>query len=266
MNFFCYSSLRFQCQVICLILGSLCVAHVSHGIVFSLYVSQPGDMTSNLSGVLTETFDGADVDWVTDGGYDSLIGDYSIVSGVSDVIGSNIYGANTGDYLALDPSAVVNLDLDSDVEYFGFAWPAGDDLNQVTFLNDGQVLFVVRTADVTAFLDDGPVTAIDGSEYATADYLGQPPNGTANTAEYYAYLSVVATDGGVFDQVIFSHNRTSGKFETDNHSTHTTAPELLPTDWAYAYDSSDLIPEPSSYTMILGLTAIAFTLVRRRRG
>ena len=118
----------------------------------------------------------------------------------------------------------VTLDLSSENNYFGFWWSAGDVNNSITLLLNGTALATFTTANLAALLPDTAgtsVTAVDGAQYNTINYYGNPADGE-DTNEPFAHLNIIAT-GRQVNQVLFS-NPGNTEFESDNHS---VAPRLI---------------------------------------
>ncbi len=62
------------------------------------------------------------------------------------------------------------LDLDTNANYFGFWWSAGDINNSISFFENGVLLATFDTADIVSLLPNSPTgkdTAINGSTYNT---------------------------------------------------------------------------------------------------
>ncbi len=204
-----------------------------------VFVSAPTVMVSNVTGgtLETETFEGfgavPDFTWAPlPAGYASTLGTYLQTAGQSYVKNDDQYGAGTGKYMSIRNGARVNLELVTPVQYFGFAWPAGDGQNTIRIKRNGQIIGEFMTVNVVALLPKNAsnfITAIDGSSYSTFDYYGKPGTGQNNN-EPYAYLHFVATPGLAFDEVEFAMGA-GGEFENDNHSILSDGAPILQGDW-----------------------------------
>lgn len=203
-----------------------------------VYTSAPGMMASNVTGgtLDTETFENFNAlpqyNWAPmPTGYNSSIGQYYQTTGQSYIQPDDKYGAGTGNYLAIKTGAGVHLVFDNPVQYFGFAWPAGDGQNNIKIFRDGEIIGIFATSDVIALLPNNPsnfITAINGTQYSTSSYFGKPGTGQ-NSGEPYAYLHFVATAGLAFDEIEFAMG-TGGEFENDNH-TLLDGTAILQGDW-----------------------------------
>jgi LruC domain-containing protein len=204
-----------------------------------VFVSAPTVMVSNVTGgtLETETFEDfvalPNFSWAPlPAGYASNLGTYLQTEGQSYVKNDDQYGAGTGKYMSIRNGARVNLELFSSVQYFGFAWPAGDGQNTIRIKRNGQVIGEFMTVNVVSLLPKNAsnfITAIDGSSYSTFDYYGKPGTGQNNN-EPYAYLHFVATPGLAFDEIEFAMG-VGGEFENDNHSILSDGAPILQGDW-----------------------------------
>ena len=190
------------------------------------YVEAPGFQASSLSGITTTDFNS-----LSTGNYSTplttAIGVYQASS--SDqfrVIGADNYGGagGIGNYFAIGSESGFTgplvLDLNSDANYFGFWWSAGDANNTISFLENGVLYATFDTADIVGLLPNSPsgtVTAINGSTYNTQNYYGNPNNLAQDTQEPFAYVDVIA-NGLTFNQISFSNANLFSGFESDNHS------------------------------------------------
>ena len=205
-----------------------------------VYTSAPGSMTTNVTGVTvtTEDFTSFSVppnnsNWAPlPGGFTSSIGTYYQTAGQSYVKPDDQYGAGTTTYMAIKVGGKVKLSLNTAVQYFGFAWPAGDGSNTIKVKRNGIVIGTFATSDIVALLPkdaSNTITAINGSTYTTDQYYGKPGTGQ-NSNEPYAYLHFVASSGLAFDEIELSMGG-GGEFENDNHSIVTGGAPVLQGDW-----------------------------------
>ncbi|GAB1418018.1 hypothetical protein MASR2M12_07830 [Bacteroidales bacterium] len=198
-------------------------------------------MSSDVTGGIqkTETFSSFNpiapiYNWAPNpGGYNSQIGNYKKISGNSKVQLDDTYGANQGNYMSLEKNSKVRLTFNSPQNYFGFAWPAGDNLNEIKIIRNNVVIGTFSTADVIAKLPNNntKVTALNGSQYTTKDYYGKPPSRILNTGEPYAYLHFIASAGLAFDEIEFVQGNSSGEFENDNHTILTNGTPVAQGKW-----------------------------------
>jgi hypothetical protein len=190
------------------------------------YVEAPGLQASSLSSITTTDFNS-----LSTGNYSAplatSIGTYQ--ASPSDqfrILGADQYGGagGTGNYFAIGSQSgfvgPIVLDLNSDANYFGFWWSAGDVNNTISFLENGVLYATFSTADIVGLLPNSPsgsVTAINGSTYNTQNYYGNPNNLSQDAQEPFAYVDVIA-NGLTFNQISFSNANLGSGFESDNHS------------------------------------------------
>ena len=168
---------------------------------------------------------------------------------------NNQYGGyQQGRQLAVDNPGSVTLTLDTPVKYFGFYFTAGDANNKIDLYDGPTAVLTFSTGSLISLLPNHPtskVTAVNGTQYFTKDYYGQPVSGQ-NASEAYAYLHLIATGTSSFNCIVLSE-LTGAIFGNDNHSVRTTAPAVPGT--------LVVVPEPASLAW-LGLGVL--TLRRRR--
>jgi LruC domain-containing protein len=206
-----------------------------------VYTSAPGMMVSNVTGgtLTTETFESfnvppSDFNWAPSStGYNSSVGTYFQTTGQSYIKDDDQYGAGTGQYMAIRTGAKVRLVFENPMEYFGFAWPAGDGQNNIKIYRDGEIIGTFATTDVIALLPKDQtnfITAVnETTQYATFDYYGKPGTGQ-NSGEPYAFLHFVATEGLAFDEIEFAMGA-GGEFENDNHTLITDGTPIVQGTW-----------------------------------
>ncbi|RYD33654.1 MAG: hypothetical protein EOP85_20560 [Verrucomicrobiaceae bacterium] len=232
----------------------------------SIYLSPNGIETAEESGitnVTTETFNNRPTGSVDN--FLGTVGTYTTPWGGS-VENGNIYSGATQDkYLGIQSGSSTTLTLTGDVAYFGLYFSAGDGGNSFDVKNNGATIFSFNTAALIAMLprtEEGRITAINGQQYKTRDYYGQPGTGH-NGSEPYAYIHIIGTEGTTFDQIVLSEAPNTAIFENDNHSIRTSAPELPDTLVHVSTNPTiNQIPEPSA-ALIGGIGALL--LLRRRR-
>lgn len=144
---------------------------------------------------------------------------------------------------AQSSQTLLQLQLEGKQNYFGMYWSAGDAANQLTFYLGQTIVAAYSTRDVVAFVS------------GLAGYYGNPNNG-ANRGEPYAYLNFYATEGDVFDRIVFTNAGTGSGFEMDNHSVllRDEAGEdgdggLSGTVVPQSPTSTTPVPEPASWTL-----------------
>lgn len=232
----------------------------------SIYLSPNGIETAEESGitnVTTETFNNHSTGSVNT--FAGTVGTYTTLWGGS-VENGNIYSGATQDkYLGIQSDSSTTLTLTGDVAYFGLYFSAGDGGNSFEVKNNGVTIFSFNTAALIAMLprtEEGRITAINGQQYKTRDYYGQP--GTShNGTEPYAYIHIIGTEGTTFDQIVLSEAANTAIFENDNHSIRTTAPEL-PDTLVYIPTTPTTLPIPEPSAALIGGIG-ALLLLRRRR-
>jgi hypothetical protein len=204
------------------------------GIIFT--VENAGVQQTTLSNTISETFNLLPAGALNS--YTSPIGQYSSGAVISN---PNAWGgANQSLYIAVGAQSSTTsytLDFANDINYFGLSWQAGDAKNELRFLNNGNLVQAFNTSDVFSAL--------------SSSYKSNPNTGQ-NTSEKYAFFNFIATQGTVFDQVMFYNNGTTTGFETDNHTIlRTTVPTV-----------EGEIPEPATFALV-GIACIALAARRR---
>lgn len=222
------------------LLVSLAALNTAHaGIIFTTEAA--GVQQTTVSSTITETFDLLPTGSL--GAYNSLIGNYSGGAVISDP--NEWGGAGQSRYVAVGAQSGTtsySLSFASDLNYFGLSWQAGDAKNELRFFNDGNLVQSFSTNTVFASLSNS--------------YKGNPNTGQ-NMGEKYAFFNFVATNGTVFDQVMFYNNGTSTGFETDNHTILRLVDPQIPTLEAET-------PEPATIALV-GAAMLALVLKRRRK-
>ncbi|MEI6675885.1 MAG: hypothetical protein WCO57_11985 [Verrucomicrobiota bacterium] len=212
--------------------------------------------------IFTETFNSHPTGGIN-GYYSTTIGvTYSTTSSKDVIKGNDQYGGyHEENYLGVTANSSVTLTLAAPAQYFGFYFTAGDPYNSIKVMSGLTTLMDFSTATLINMLPKGSgshITAINGNQYATDDYYGQPTS-NLNSSEPYAYLHFVAFGGTTFDQLILSQG-SKFIFENDNHSILTATP-VIPGSLVYVEGSA--IPEASSWCMVL--SALGGSLLVRRR-
>ena len=233
----------------------------------SAYISPPGGQSapaSGITGVTRELFLPSDIGLGTFTSFESTIGTYTSDGGTT-IIGNNQFGGyRKGQYLGINPGDFTLLELDQPAGYFGLLFSAGDGGNSFeAYDSNGRLIFLFNNSALIAQLPNVPlaqVTAINGTQYNTEDYYGQPVTG-ANPAEPYVYLHLVADADTKISTIIFRQAIGGGIFETDDHAVRATAP-IVPSTLVsiQGLGIPVSIPEPSS----LALLALSSILLLRR--
>ena len=199
-----------------------------------VYFSPPAAQSTTVSGVATETFDQlATGIWTTTHVSTAGIGTYTGSStNPFGIMASDVYGGATDsghtsptNYLGLgnDSNSVnpVYLTLTNPASYFGFWWSAGDQYNRVDLYQGSTLYATFSTQDLLTFLNNGTgnITALNGTQYATSAYFGNPniTSGSKDSTEPFVYVSFVIT-GASIDKLAFYNLSTASAFESDNHS------------------------------------------------
>jgi uncharacterized protein (TIGR03382 family) len=239
----------------------------------SLYISQPGQQTSSVTGTTVTTFDSLAPGNVT-APYVSPIGTYNASSTspfnvqAANQYGGAINGATMTSYFTIGAqsgtSAPVSVRLNQDADYFGFWWSAGDANNGISLYNGSTMLAHFTTQMLITLLNGGAgqVTATDGATYNASSYYGNPNTGQ-NGGQPYAFVDIVAT-GLTFDTIVFDNSGSVGTgFESDNH-TITSAPVTLSGDHVFAGNLNATTPEPAPFMLMAG--GLVLIAAGRRRG
>jgi hypothetical protein len=194
----------------------------------------------------------------------TITADYTGPNGVQ-INPADQYGGagGTGNYIVAFGSTpytlnVSSTDLVGGVNYFGYWLSALDSGNQAQFYGaNGDLLFTFKPQDVlnavTRNLNSG-------------EYYGNPdaPNAGADAAQPYIFLNFFDTTGS-FSKIVFQEIPSSdGGYESDNHTfghytgfgQGTVIPLTL---------STQGVPEPATWTMMLLGAAGLGALARRRR-
>jgi len=199
---------------------------VTPGGVILTYAQDPGVMdapTASLPGISVETFNtGATSSTKYTNFVWSGVGTYDQVC----VMPTNEYGgADNSDFCVQSanegsPNNVTKttLTLNSNSQYFGMWWSAGDANNYLTFYNGDTIVAAFSTATL---LDQ--LKANSGGN--SSPYLGNPNTGTnhgKDSGEMFAYINFFASDADTSWNKIVLYDPNSSGFESDNHADLTT--------------------------------------------
>ncbi len=216
--------------------------------------------------IFTENFNGLPVGAVTTYVSPTVGVTYTAADGGVNIQQNDQYGGNNqGNYLGIGSAKTVVMTLPLPSQYFGFYFTAGDVNNKIGIFSGGTEILSFSTATLIAMLpnaEGSKLTAINGSQYLTADYYGKP--GTSeNSSEPYAYLHFVGSGATTFDEIRLTQGDTA-IFENDNHSILTgipSVPESLVQ--VTSVSAAPAVPEPSGALLaVAGIAAMA--LVRKR--
>ncbi|MGE4541501.1 MAG: LruC domain-containing protein [Bacteroidales bacterium] len=190
-------------------------------------ISPPKMMESDAIGgtLISETFESfavppSNFNWAPQpNGYTSGVGTYYQTGGNSYVKTDDQYGTGSPKYMSIQVGGKVMLNFEEPVNYFGFAWPAGDGKNTIKIIRQGEVIGTFETSDVIALIPKSntyKITSINGTQYITGQYYGKPNTGQNNN-EPYAFLHFISTPDLTFDAVELTMGA-GGEFENDNHT------------------------------------------------
>ena len=189
----------------------------------SFYVDAPHVQASYVDGV-TENFDnGCRKEWPGIGTSDVRCVGYAanIFGGASTESSVPTTGGVGTPFATVWADTSMTLNITTPATYFGLWWTAGDGPNQLDFYSDDTLISSFTFYSLVDALSNPTMTA-DGATYDTADYYGNPVDGS-NDGEPYAYLHVFAPTGQTFNKVVFSE--TGGGFEFDNVTVASTSPD-----------------------------------------
>jgi hypothetical protein len=237
----------------------------------SVYVSPNDIETAEDSGIVgvspsqifTENFNSLTVGQSINGYTSSTIGATFTTAGGSTIKANDIYGGyGEGNYLAITKTNSTTMTLSGASKYFGFYFTAGDSFNVIELYSGNTLVLSFSTSSLIAMLPRNAttkITAINGSQYNTINYYGQPSS-NSNSTEPYAYIHFVASGSTSFDKIVVRQsNATQNQiFESDNYSILTAAPTLPGTLVVVP------IPEVSSGLMLSGGLGTMLLLRRRR--
>ena len=246
------------------------------------YLSAPGVQTSfaqGNAGTATEDFNNLSL-----GGHSGpgTLGVGNYTGGFQVVAADQWGGANSSKY-PTNPSGF-DITFTTAAQYVGFWWSAGSGNNAVDLYSGGSQVAHFETSYLTTYLNNGAgtVTALDGTNYNTSSYYGNPNGYPAGTPyEPYGYINLFARNGaGYFNRIVFS----GGGFEFDNvtassstqdprgssfgiGSVNSSSPTSFSATFSTAFVSSSSAPESSqvaaSMLLLAGIGGYAF--VKRRR-
>lgn len=232
----------------------------------SVYISPTGEDDAEGSGILgitsvqvfTENFN-----TIPEGPLESFTSSLNgaSYSGEATITPNGIYGAyNQGNYVGVGQYQRLDVTFEAS-QYFGLSFTAIDPFNNIRIYSGNDLLLDLPAATLLYHVPDSQgatIAAIDGSQYNTQTYYGQPVTGE-NMGEIYTYLHFIASNSTTFDRVVFSQTGPGGSFESDNHSILKTAP-TIPDSLAFVTS----VPEPST-PLLAGLALATAALLRKRR-
>jgi len=177
----------------------------------SVTAEAPGDETSIVPGVITETFNEFSPGPVSTTGISTAIG--TLAGGY--IFGANEYGGagGTGDFYAIGKEIGTQttfpgiLTFNGPQSYFGIWWSAADAQNSLTFYHGSTPIETFTSAEITAGLSSAYLSNPSGT------FAGQ------DKGEDFVYLNFDVTSGSPITSVQFNDgNETSTGFEMDNFS------------------------------------------------
>lgn len=233
------------------------------------YLSAPGEVATEINGATTETFNEVPLvgNEYNSNTLVSSIGTYVGNSTRIPIIAADQYGgADNSQYMYVGSrtggdSTIVTLTLDSPADYFGFWWSAGDPANEIQVYSGNVLVATFTTQSLTTFLSTPTITALNGTQYVSQDYYGNPNSGPfygQDSAEPFAYVNLVAT-GFDFTKIVLTNDATSG-FENDNNSVYSGSLNI-PEDYASFVEVENIpvntpVPEPD-YALLMGAITVA---------
>jgi len=205
----------------CLLVASTPASAITGTGELSFYVDAPHVQASYVDGV-TENFDnGCRKEWPGIGTSDVRCVSYpaNIFGGASTESSAPTTGGVGTPFGTIWSETSMTLSLTTPATYFGLWWSAGDGPNTLDFFSDDTLISTFTFYSLVDALSN-PTMNADGVTYNTADYYGNPVDGS-NGGEPYAYLHVFAPEGQTFNKVVFSEN--GGGFEFDNVTVASTS-------------------------------------------
>lgn len=176
----------------------------------------------------------------------SLSGTYL---GVEIAAASTVGGAGgTGNFATTFTTAGYQLQLNNQVNYFGFWLSALDAGNLVSFYEGSTLVGQFNAGSV-----------LSTSVMSNPAYYGNPnaPYQGANGSQPYAFVNFFSVGAGdQFDRIVFSENPTIGGYETDNHTVG-----LFRTISGIVINP---IPEPATILLLLTGLGAAFLISHRK--
>jgi len=119
---------------------------------------------------------------------------------------ANAYGGAGGSGTYAETFSSYRLSLSASVNYFGLWFSALDAGNQLSFYNNGSLVYTFTPADFIRLVGDCPGTG----------FCGNPNKPGTDVNEQFAYLNIYDQDGS-FNSIVFSQLG-GGGFESDNHA------------------------------------------------
>jgi hypothetical protein len=215
-------------------------------------VQTPTGITTNYNTFDGLTYNGSSL--VTNFNGSSITGTYT---GSVQIENASQFGGagGVGQYIAPPNGGSYTLTLSQQVNYFGMWFSALDQGNQLSFYNNGILVYSFSPTDYSQLVGACPTSA------PSPNYCGNPNSAFSgqDSEQQFAYLNFYDTTG-TFNEIVFTEDPAVGEFESDNQAVamigDTTPPVGTPL--------TGVTPEPSTFVLLGTGIAGAFGAMRRR--
>jgi hypothetical protein len=234
---------------VCIALAGVLFVPLAARASVSLTVDAPGVESSQVGGVVTETFNTVSIGKYTT--LDTPIGDFTAPTPGMAIVAANEFGGagGTGNYMAIGAEsgqAEADLALNSPASYLG-VWLSALDANNIIEVYSGSSLLATFNYSNIKPLE----TASGYYGNPNSAFLGQ------DSGEPFAYLNITGTAGTTFDKIVFLNSGQNTGEELDNISVLCAA----------SPSAGPLVPLPAAGWTGLGMLAcLAAVGMFRRRG